>query len=122
MRPKLIHPIDVVLKNVDKSGTTYDDDFDEPSGDVVYGTAFTISGQVRLNKFNRFEGNITGFEYKGDGYVLVTKADATKIEINAMITTIDGESVEYYVLEKAPSAHYEHSNFKRIYFESKDKN
>jgi len=121
MKPKLIHPIEFEVQNINTSSTTYDNDFDEPTGAVVYETVQKLQGQVRYYEMNRVDATAAGFEYRGDGYLLIYEEDASKIKLMAKISKIDGKTVEYYVREIAPAAHYESSNFRRVYFEAREK-
>jgi hypothetical protein len=121
IKPKLIHPVDVVFQNVDKLAMSYDADFREPTGSIVYGNSFTIKCQVKIFRQQRLEGNPSGFQYKGDGYVLMYRDDAARVKVNDKIVNIDGNDVEFHIIDKIPIVHYDNSNMTMVYFESKDK-
>lgn len=121
MKPRLIHPVTVKVKNVDTNATTYDADFDEPTGVVVYEAVQTLKAQVHFNRGLELEGKTTGFELRGDGYLLMERADADGVNINAVVTEIDGETVEHHVIEKRNAAHYATAHFTMVYFETREK-
>lgn len=128
MKPRLIHPVKVKICNVDKVETLYDEDFGEPissdgvsGGDVIFGDPIDMLAQVRYFKRETIEEIAAGFQNIGDGYLIVYKEDFTKISVNAKITEIDGEVVDYYVIDTPPLAHYNSSNLRKIIFKSKDK-
>lgn len=121
MKPKLIHWVNVVIAKIDRSTTTYDADFDEPVGNVVYLTAKTIKAQIKYFQMKRVEATAAGFEQRGDGYILIDIDDEDKVDLLAKITKIGDDTLELYVREIAPAAHYEGANFRRVYFESREK-
>ena len=120
MRPKLIHPVEVEICNISET-TAQDIDFKVPVSDVIHSTPIKVKAQVHYYKALFVEAVASGFQQKGDGYLLMDKADAAGIQWNAMISKIDGDAVEYYVRDFVPAIHYDHSKFKVLVFESKDK-
>jgi hypothetical protein len=122
MKAALIHPVEIKFRNEDKTATPYDADFNEPSGEVAYLAEQAVAAQVKIYKMSRVEGNLAGFELKGDGYVLLRETDFDKIELNAKVTSISGRSVEFFVNEISDATYYqEGAQMQRVYFERKGK-
>ena len=121
MKPRLIHPVTVKVKNVDTSATTYDPEYDEPTGAVVQAAEQTLKAQVKFNRGLELEGKTTGFQLRGDGYLLMKRADADGVDIGAVVTEIDGETVEHHVIEKTNAAHYATAHLTMVVFETREK-
>ena len=121
MNAKLIHPVKVELQNVDTSATQYNSILDEQVGEVQYKSKFSINAQVKFFKGRDVNSLANGFELIGDGYLLVYKVDADKIEINAKIISVEGEPYELYVKSITMMAAYDNSKFRKVMFESKNK-
>ncbi len=129
MKPKLIHPVDVTITPFDSAATTLDpvlDDLEMPENangeiemdvQVKYKTPIEIKAQVKYNKFDEITGAPAGFESKGVGYILVDLETSKLLNKNDKITIIDGEAVEFYIIEEVPRVHYKKSNQKRIHFD-----
>lgn len=121
MIAKLIHPITVKLKNIDTGASTYDAEFDEPTGATVYEAELTIQAQVKFNRGKELEGVVPGFQLKGDGYLLMYRADADLVNVNALITEIDSDTVDHRVIEKTNAVHYDSAQMVMVVFETRDK-
>lgn len=122
MQPKLIHKVSVTIEPLKKGSSTYDEDFDEPiESGLVYGKEYTIKAQVKIYDAHKIEGSVSGFELKGDGYILATIKDADKINQGDRITDIDGQTYEYYLGDEVPVAHYKSHHFRKIFFKTKDR-
>lgn len=119
MQPRLIHPVRVTLANPDMSATEINPRWGETESDIKYFPPITILAQVKLYAFDRIEAVANGFTLKGDGYLLVYPIIAELIEVNARISEMDGESVEYYVTERMPVAHYETASLWKVFFKGK---
>ena len=121
MIAKLIHPITVKLKNINTGSSTYDAEFDEPTGAIVWQSELTLRAQVNFNRGQELEGVVPGFQTVGDGYLLMYRADAAQVDIGAMVTEIDSESVEHYVIKKTNAVHYDSAQMVSVFFETRDK-
>jgi hypothetical protein len=91
--PRLIHPIPVEVRQLQRSSTKVDEDFREEIEHVSRGTTVTIPGQVEWKTDNRLRANKTGVEQASDGYVLFRTADIR----TAGLTQIDqGDQIVAY--------------------------
>ena len=63
----------------------------------------------------------SGAEIRGDGYLLMYRADADTVNMNAKITKIGTMVVEYYVTEKVPAVHYEDAQMVAVVYQSEEK-
>lgn len=121
MQPRLIHPVRVTLANPDISAAEINPRWGETEGEIKYFPPITVLAQVKLYALDRIEAAANGFTLKGDGYLLVYPIIAELIEVNARISEMDGKSVEYYVTEWMPVAHYETASLWKVFFKGKDK-
>lgn len=130
MKPRLIHPQTIIVSPFDEANTTLDgviDDLElpenidleitEPDIKTKYKTPITIKAQVSYNDYNKLTGSPTGFELKGAGYILINKSDKSLLKINDRIDYIDGDAVEFYIIEGEPRAHYNSKNQYKMYFD-----
>lgn len=118
MKPRLLHPVEVVYQNVDTGATGWDPVLDEPTGATAYESAVTVQGQMRYFK-ERLAPTAQGMERRGDGYALMYVSDADNVKTNAKITSIGGRACEFYVIDKEERVHYRTSRMVRVYFETK---
>jgi hypothetical protein len=117
---RLIHPVEVVVRNIDTDASDFDKDFEE-SGDIRYEAEFSVKGQVRFYQHKKTTAGSAGYEQIGDGYVLLHTADAEEVEINAEIVRIAGNACNYLTIEKRPCVHKGSSLMMRVYFEAPGK-
>jgi len=122
MKPRLIHPQRVTLKNVDFAHTSYDDVFMEAEEKVLYSAPFTFDAQVSFGSYKDAQARPYGWNEYGSGHLTVLPKTAERIAKGARITVINGRAVEYYVHDIEPMGHYEGATLWKIHFRSKDHN
>lgn len=118
MRPRLIHPVEVVVERVDKAATEYDADFREPVNEVTYSAVVRLQAQV---KFDRFEArNMTpgGDAPQTTGYLLISADRANEIQKGDKISKIGEVPVELFITEKRPAVHYGKARMIKVFFEA----
>ena len=118
MIPKLIHPQKIIIQNVLPG--TVNNVFQEPENELTYDTPFAIMAQVKFYDYKKMDFSVSGYELKGNGYLLVNINDAKIILPKAKISSIADNSVEYYVSDMTPTAAYAAFHFMKIFFKSQD--
>lgn len=111
--PRLIHPVPVELRQIDKPHTIYDADANEPVQHAAHGTLVKIKGQVS------FVGGADGISLvrtKGGpqagetGYVLFRYKDlvarGVTLRFNDRITSLGSKAVDLYVTRVQDAGHY----------------
>lgn len=112
MRPRLIHPVEVVIEQVDADATVIDPDFEQPIGEVVR-VALTLRAQQRLTRGNMLRQGAAGADPLANAVGhLVFEIEALERasqspRVGDRITRIGLEAVDYRVLaieDRAPYA------------------
>jgi hypothetical protein len=112
VQPRLIHPVPIVIEQVDEANTNYDDHHREPIQQSKRKTSVTIKGQVRWAVPDDVELQITigGKQIQADGYVLFRFKDLTAASVtlkeNDRFISIGGETVDVYIVKFRPMGHY----------------
>lgn len=121
MHARLIHQVKVEIQNIDHRQTVINKRWGEAETAKIYEPPIIIEAQVKYYTFDAITASANGFQQKGDGYILVYPEDAKKIEPGAYISMVEGVTVEYYVCEKMPVAHYDVASLWKVFFKSKEK-
>lgn len=112
MRPRLIHPVEVVLEQIDADATMVDADFEQPVGEVVR-EPVTLRAQQRLTRGNLLRQGAAGADPLSNAVGhLVFEIDAlaaagVTLRVGDRITRIGTETLDYRVLaleDRAPYA------------------
>lgn len=117
--PKLVHPIDVQIKQLDTATTVYDDIYrEENDAGLVYKTPITLKGQIAWKKREDLEmtkggespesvGHIT-FELKAlkKANVKLCKGDVIIGLDEYDLNCYDIGEREYYIARLDPAGHY----------------
>ena len=112
MIPRLIHPIEVVLSQVNRIGTTYDEIFREPVGAVAT-TTITLQGQLRELRGQSLKQTGAGADPVSNALgrvvfeVAALDAAGVTLHLGDRITSLGGRSVNYRVLRLEDHAHYQ---------------
>jgi hypothetical protein len=112
VRPRLIHPVEVVIAQVDPGATVVDADFEQPVGEVVR-EPVTLRAQQRLTRGNMLRQGAAGADPLSNAVGhLVFEVDAlhaagVTLHVGDRITRIGGVEVDHRVLaleDRAPYA------------------
>ena len=125
MRPRLIHPLPVILEQLNRGGTDWDPDFDEPvEGEATYDDPVTLSGQVNYSAVSQLVTGGSAWLKDSIGRLVFLKADleaaGITLGIGDKITSIDGREVAYYILEPRPQGHYDTATLIFAFFGDKE--
>lgn len=111
MRPRLIHPVEVVIEQVDADATVVDPDFEQPVGAVVR-EPVTLHAQQRLTRGNVLRQGAAGADPLSNAVGhLVFEIDAltaagVTLRVGDRITRIGTEALDYRVLALEDRAPY----------------
>lgn len=108
--PNLIHPVPIVIRQIDESETIYDDDMREPVQQTVRGASVTVNGQVKWGMEKSFTSTARGAEEGSDGYVLFRYVDLAAAGITLKredrFLKLGNVDVDVYVKALRPEGHY----------------
>ena len=112
--PNRLNLVTIQIKQLKKgsSDTYVDPDFAEPAGPIGYTATVTLEGQVNLmsQDFKNLFRSITGDTNQSRGHLVfrnpVTDINGTAVTLQKgdIITSIAGESVEFYIYEIRPES------------------
>jgi hypothetical protein len=85
VQPNLLHPVPVVVEQIDKTTTYYDDDAREPIQYAARPTQTTVQGQVEWRAQKNEEHRRTGTVEGASGYVLFRRVDLAAVSLNLQI-------------------------------------
>jgi len=107
--PNLIHPIPVVLEQLDKAATLYDEDAQEPIGRPEY-TQVRLQAQVKWRAIDDPDWMWSGRRESWKGYLLFKRSTlvtrGVTIAKGDQITTIGHRACRLYVEEFEDAGHY----------------
>lgn len=107
MRPRLVHPVEVIIYRIDKTETQFDPDFREPIGGIQYeGEPVKLNAQVKYDSFTALNMVAGGNSPSTSGHLVVYEGQDNGIGIGDKITNIGGQETELYITEKRPAACY----------------
>jgi len=109
-RPKLIHPVDVVLEQVDDGETAWDDQAREPVFQAAHSAAVTLKGQASYGSSADLSFERAGRRENESGYVLFRTADleaaGVALRPNDRITKVGNVDHDVYITRLEPKGHY----------------
>ena len=111
VQPRLLHPVPIVIQQMDQSTTMYDDDYREPIQQSQRFANVTLPGQVKwtvgLDELKMERG---GVRLEAEGYVLFRykdlKAKNITLKKDDRLITIGGVEVDVYITKIQPMGHY----------------
>lgn len=105
--PNLLHPVDVVVEQIDRGATVYDDDAREPIQAASRKVQVTLPGQPKWGASNRLEATAGGPVDNAQGYVLFRSIDLEAAGValgNNDRLLFQGREV--YIVRLQPMGHY----------------
>jgi len=109
-RPRLIHPVVVVIEPSVVAETFYDEDAREPVQKLTRSATVEIPGQVSWRDSQNLEDTAGGAVLSADGYVLFLKEDldglSLDLKVNDRIKKLGWNSVDMYVVRVQWIGHY----------------
>lgn len=98
--PRLIHPVSVVVEQIDEAKTIYDPRTRSVIGDPAR-TTVTVRAQLSNKRHDQLAMNPGGREEEAEGYILVRVRDLENagitLKIGDKITKMGRRSVVYYI-------------------------
>lgn len=108
--PNLLHPVPIVLQQLDTSNTVYDDDYREPVQQASRVSNTTLSGQVKWIHDDAMAHSRGGVRGDESGYVLFRYTDLAAASVtlrqNDRFITIGGVETDVYITRVRPMGHY----------------
>jgi hypothetical protein len=108
--PRLLHPVPVVVEQIDRQATAYDDDAREAVQVVARKVTFTMSGQVKWISDMTLEAAKEGAIERASGYVLFSLAELRAVDKMIVrgdrFASIGGRACNVFVERTEPTAHY----------------
>lgn len=108
--PNLIHPVPIILQQLEKTNTFYDDDYREPIQQPTYSDNIELVGQISM--FSKDEYILTpgGSQEQSSGYVLFRYHDLSSksiiIKQHDRFMNIGVFETDVYVIRAKPMASY----------------
>lgn len=108
--PNLSHPVPIIIRQLDKATTLYDDDYREPIQQSRRLAAVTIPGQVSWGNDKRLVETRGGVELTSTGYVVFRYVDLNgmgiTLQLDDRITSMGGVTCDLYIVSFRPMGHY----------------
>lgn len=109
--PRLIHPVDIVVEQIDRSQTYYDDEAREPVQQIERSAQVTLPGQVKWEEQFGLEQKKSGVRETSRGYVLFRKADldgqSVVLQLNDRIVKMGHVETDVYLDSLEWLGHYQ---------------
>ena len=108
--PNLLHPVPIVIEQLDQTNTVYDEDYREPVMQASHATSKTLPGQVKWGLDDELAMSVGGPSEKADGYVLFRYVDlnaqSVTLKQNDRFTKIGNVETDVYIVSLKPIGHY----------------
>jgi hypothetical protein len=108
--PRLLHPVPIVIEQISKATTFYDEDAREPIQAAARSSQETVQGQVKWEGDLALDVAAGGAQEGAQGYVLFRYTDLAAKGItlaqNDRIVKIGQQEVDVYVTKLRPVGHY----------------
>lgn len=103
MRPRLIQPVNIVIRRLDGVATNWDDVFKEPANGapVTYKAAETIRAQVVFARFEDRNMTPGGDSPMTSGYLLYDREKVPQLKRGDKVESIGGSPVTVYITNDA---------------------
>lgn len=112
--PNLLHKTNIVIQQIDKGDTIYDEDTREPVQQAHRTVNKDLKGQVHWGQADDLEPGAGGVQEESDGYVLFRYLDLDKKGIalspGDRIIKMGRLNTDVYLIKLQPMAHYEDQN------------
>lgn len=113
-RPRLIHPVRIVVEPAVVAQTFFDEDAREPVQHLKRSATIDLPGQVSWGESAGLEDTPGGAVLASDGYVLFLKEDLDRVsldpKINDRIKKIGWDNVDLYLVRLQWIGHYPDMN------------
>lgn len=113
--PNLLHPIPVVIQQLERTEAVSDDDYREPVQQAIHGPQIICPGQVAWTSTEFLEAGVLGADSRADGYILFRTVDLRAVGL-AVLKQNDrflkigvgpnAIEVDLYVVNLRYSGHY----------------
>lgn len=124
--PRLLHPINVTVQQIDRAATIYDEETREPVQVVERKVDKIVPGQILWGKEKALAATAGGAEEQSEGYVLFRyidlSAQSITLQQNDRIVKMGHLDTDVYVVKLQPMGHYADQNgpaLVRAYFASR---
>lgn len=108
--PNLIHPVPILIQQIDTAETLYDDELREPVQQSVRGATVTVDGQVKWGLDQSVDSERRGAQEDSDGYVLFRyvdlQAQGVTLKHEDRFIKLGTLDVDVYVTSLRPEGHY----------------
>lgn len=129
MKARLIHPVAVVVEQLDAENTDFDEVTGEPAQQVdEFGTdvavatkvAISMPGQIAWQEKYAYNAGQGGQVLKSSGYVLFERGTLEEmgvtLALNDRITSVDEDAVDLVIVGLTTTGHYRHWTLMRATF------
>ena len=108
--PNLIHPVPIIIQQIDKDTTLYDEDYREPIQQSRRKARVTVPGQVAWGADTRLVTNRAGVESSSTGYIIFRYIDldaqSIVLQLDDRIISLGGVEADLYVISFRPMGHH----------------
>lgn len=108
--PRLLHPVSVVLEQIDRAATLYDEDTRAPLQQAARRASITIPGQASYGSSKDHMARAFGPLEQESGYVTFLQRDleahSITLGIGDRITAIGNTTQNAYITRLQPMGHY----------------
>lgn len=108
--PRLLHPVPVLIEQIDTGATVYDEDAREPVQQAARKVVVTVPGQASYGSAASLTPGAGGIREDEDGYVTFRQRDldarSVALAVNDRFTSIGGVGHDAYVTRLQPMGHY----------------
>lgn len=112
--PRLLHPIQVTVQQIDRDATIYDEETREPVQKVQRKIDTTLSAQVSWGRTKDLNASAGGVREEADGYVVFRYVDlAAKqitLQLNDRLIKMGHVVTDVYLIKLQPFGHYGDQN------------
>ena len=109
-QPNLLHPVPIIIQQLNKASTIQDDDFREPVQQALHNANKTAPGQVKWISEKDLEVSEAGTMEGADGYVLFRYVDLAArgitLQQNDRIIKMGTLDTDVYIVKLRPEGHY----------------
>lgn len=108
--PRLLHPVDVQIEQINTGTTRYDEDAREPIQQAARNTTVTIKGQAKYGSSKNADYESGGLRENERGYILFREKDlsaaSVTLAINDRIKKVGRVNHDSYITRLEPTGHY----------------
>lgn len=108
--PRLLHPVDIVIQQINRAGTRQDDDYREPIQRTTRHANKTVPGQVKWESEREESDQPIGVVEEANGYVLFRYVDlnakSVTLAIGDKFIKTGNVDTNVYIVRLEPCGHY----------------